>query len=267
MPVVAVTREYGSGATAIAMKVAHCLNYEYIRDQITKEAAEAYGVDEDELIAVVESKRGFWDSLAEETQVEFALVASEVYRLAEQDNLVIVGRWATLLLRSIQHCIRVRVCAPMETRIPRVMARRSLDREEAVKLIRKADEGASSRIRQFFDVQWGDPLLYDLVINTERVSPDLAVQQILELARHPDFQLTEASRAKLRDRSLEARIRGALKADRETMRLDLTIVCESGHVALKGLVFSSVAKEAAERLAKSVDGIREVDNQIRVNRE
>ncbi|MBI3013898.1 MAG: cytidylate kinase family protein [Candidatus Tectomicrobia bacterium] len=267
MPIVAFTREYGSGATAIAMKAAQGLGYEYIRDQITKEAAETYGVAEDELIAVVESKRGFWDSLAEETQVEFALLASEVYRLAEQDNVVIMGRWATLLLRSIRHCIRVRVCAPMETRIPRVMARRSLDRDEAAKLIRKADEGASSRIRQFFDVQWGDPLLYDLVVNSERVPPDLAVQQILELARHPEFQPTEDSRAKLRDRSLEARIRAAFKADRETMRLDLIIVCESGNVALKGLVFSGGAKEAAEKIAKSVDGIRSLDNQIRVYRE
>lgn len=52
-----------------------------------------------------------------------------------------------------------------------------------------------------------------------------------------------------------------------TPRLDLTVVCESGKVALKGLVFSAVAKEAAERITKEVDGIRSIDNQIRVNRE
>ncbi len=143
MPIVALTREYGSGGTAIAMKVAERLGYEYIRDQVTREAAEAF--------AVVESKRGFWESLAEATRVEFALVAAEVLHLAERDNVVIMGRWATLLLRKISHCVRVRLRAPLETRIPRVMARRSVSREEAVELIRKADEGASARIRQFFD--------------------------------------------------------------------------------------------------------------------
>lgn len=47
MPIVALTREYGSGGTDIFMKVAERLGYEYIRDQITKEAAEAFGVAED----------------------------------------------------------------------------------------------------------------------------------------------------------------------------------------------------------------------------
>lgn len=47
MPIVALTREYASGGTDIFMKVAERLGYEYIRDQITKEAAEAFGVAED----------------------------------------------------------------------------------------------------------------------------------------------------------------------------------------------------------------------------
>ncbi|MBI4734510.1 MAG: cytidylate kinase family protein [candidate division NC10 bacterium] len=68
-------------------------------------------------------------------------------------------------MKEIQHCVRVRLCAPVEARIPRVMARRSVGREEAIELIRKADEGASARIQQFFRVRWGDPLVYDLVIN------------------------------------------------------------------------------------------------------
>jgi cytidylate kinase len=115
MPIVALTREYGSGGTAISMKVAEVLGYEYIRDQVTKEAAEVFGVAEDELIAVVEGKPGFWESLAEAARIDFALVASEVLHLAERDNVVIMGRWATLLLRKIPHCVRIRLCTPEGT--------------------------------------------------------------------------------------------------------------------------------------------------------
>jgi cytidylate kinase len=267
MPIVALTREYGSGGTSISAKLAEHLGYEYIRDQVTKEAAEVFGVAEDELIAVVESKPGLWESLVEAARVEFALVASEVLHLAERDNVVIMGRWATLLLRKISHCVRVRLCAPQETRIPRVMARRSVSREEAIELIRKADEGASARIRRFFDEIWGDPLLYDLVINTERVSPDAAVQQIVQLVRRPEFQPTDASRAKLRDLSLEAKINAVLKTDLETMRLDLHVVAEDGRVTLKGLVFTGGAKDDAEKIVRGVVGVATVDNQIRVYRE
>lgn len=266
MPIVALSREYGSGGTAIAMKVAERLGYEYIRDQVTREAAEAFGVSEDELIAVVESKPGLWESLTEATQVEFAMVAAEVYHLAERDSVVIMGRWATLLLKDVQHCLRVRLCAPMEARIPRVMARRSVNREQAIEIIRKADGGAGARVRQFFDVQWGDPLLRDLVINTERVSQESAVSLIVELAGQPEFQPTEDSRARLRDHSLGARIRAALRAERETMRLDLNILVEDGRVTLTGPVFSSAVKDSVERIVSRVSGVRSVKNQVRVFR-
>jgi len=267
MPIVALTREYGSGATAIAKKAAERLGFEYIRDQVTREAAEVFGVVEDELIAVVESKPGFWESLAEAAQVEFAMVAAEVYHLAERDNMVIMGRWATLLLKDIQHCLRVRLCAPMEARIPRVMARRSVNRQQAIEIIRKADAGASARIRQFFNVEWGDPLLRDLVINTERVSVESAVSLIVQLASRPEFQPTEDSQARLRDLSLEARIKAALRAERETMRLDLNIVADDGHVALRGPVFSSAAKDLVGRIVGGVVGVRSVKNEVRVFKE
>jgi cytidylate kinase len=267
MPIVAFTREYGSGATGIAKKVAERLGYEYVRDQVTKEAAEAFGVVEDELIAVVESKPGFWESLAEAAQVEFAMVAAEVYHLAERDNVVIMGRWATLLLKNIQHCLRVRLCAPMEARIPRVMARRSVKREQALEIIRKADAGARARIRQFFDVEWGDPLLRDLVINTERLTAESAVSLIVQMSKQPEFQPTEDSLARLRDLSLEARIKAALRVARETMRLDLSVIAEDGRITLRGPVFSSAVKDSVEKIVSGVVGVQSVKNEVRIFKE
>ncbi len=93
MPIVALTREYGSGGTGISMKVAERLGYEYIRDQVTREAAELVGVAEDELIAVVEGKPGFWESLAEATRVGLAnalailgVTAPDVMERLEEDE-------------------------------------------------------------------------------------------------------------------------------------------------------------------------------------
>ena len=267
MPIVALNREYGSGGTAISRKVAEALGYEYIRDQVTKEAAEAFGVVEDELIAVVESKPGFWESLTEAAQVEFAVVAAEVYRLAERDNVVIMGRWATLLLKDIRHCLRVRLCAPMEARIPRVMARRSVKREQAMDIIRKAYAGATARIRQFFNVEWSDPLLRDLVINTEWVTAESAVSSIVQLVKRPEFQPTEDSLNRLRDVSLEARIKAALRLERETMRLDLNVIADDGRVTLRGPVFSGAAKDSVERIVSGVAGVRSIENEVRVFKE
>jgi cytidylate kinase len=267
MPIVALTREYGSGGTGISKKVAEALGYEFVRDQITKEAAEMFGIAEDELIAIVESKPGFWESLAEAAQVEFATVAAEVLHIAERDNVVIMGRWATLLLRRITHCVRVRLCAPTEVRIQRVMARRSLSREKATDLIRKADEGANARVRQFFGETRENPLLYDVVINTARLTSETAVQQILQLVRRPECQATESSRARLQTLSLETRINAILKTTRETMRLDINVVAEKEAVKLTGVVFAGAAKDQVEEIVKTVAGVQAIKNEIRIYRE
>ena len=57
-----------------------------------------------------------------------------------------------------------------------------------------------------FGVTWGDPLLYDLVLNTDRVSVESCALQIAALSRRPEFAETEASRAMLQNMALDARI-------------------------------------------------------------
>jgi osmotically-inducible protein OsmY len=58
-----------------------------------------------------------------------------------------------------------------------------------------------------------------------------------------------------------------LKTDPETMRLDLTVVVEGDQVTLKGVVFTGIAKDNAEKIVRSVVGVKSVENQLRVYRE
>ncbi len=46
---------------------------------------------------------------------------------------------------------------------------------------RRYDDGVRARMRQMFDVDWTDSLLYDLVINTETIGVTTAVEQVLAL--------------------------------------------------------------------------------------
>lgn len=169
-------------------------------------------------------------------------------------------------MKDISHALRVRVCAPLELRVQRIMKRRSLDREDALRLIKTADEGAKARIRQFFDVEWGDPLLYDLIINTERMPLETAVAQIISLLQSPEFQPTETSLQKLKDFTLAARVKAVLKTREETTRLNINIVSDRGHITLEGIVFTDQGKDWAERVARGVEGVKEVNNQIRVGK-
>jgi len=264
MPILAMTREVGSLGTTIGQEVARRQGYAFVRHQIIAEAAQLYDAPEERLIATVEAKPVVWDSLSDAARQHFAFVAAEVLDAALKDNVVIVGRWSTLLLRGVAHALRVRICAPMDLRVRRIAERLRVSLEEARIRADRSDQGVRARIRQFFDVEWDDPLLYDLVLTTERFSVEAGADLLCDLLARPEWQPTEASSAALQDAALAARVRAALKADPETGRLNVKILCRAGRLELAGTVESSENREAAARLAATQPGVLGVDNHLTV---
>ena len=113
-----------------------------------------------------------------------------------------------------------------------------------------------------FGVTWGDPLLYDMVLNTDRLSVDSCVEQILALARRPEFAETEESRAVLEGLALSAHVRAALKANESTSNVDVQIESRDGRVVLDGIVVNEQEKAETERVATAVAGLGKVDNRL-----
>jgi hypothetical protein len=66
----------------------------------------------------------------------------------------------------------------------------------------------------------------------------------------------------LSDFVLKSRVQLALVRDPRVSSLDISVQAEEGHVVLTGDVDSDTECRAAEAVAKSVDGVTEVDNQI-----
>lgn len=264
MGIVAITREMGSLGTFIGMEVAKRLSYEFVRQDITREAAREYQVLEERLVDVVEERPGLFEVMTHSARRYQAFVAAEVLETALKERAVIIGRWSTFLLRGIGHAVRVRVCAPLETRLARIMERLGVERAEALRRIQASDEGVRARVRQMFDVEWADPLLYDLTINTGHASLETGVAQVLSLVQAPEFQPTEASRRELENRALAARVRAQLKASRETARVEVQIEADQGRVTLAGTVFSEAEADATLRIARGVEGVRVLDSRVQI---
>lgn len=262
MPIVAMTKEMGSLGTFIGEEVARQLGYEFIRQDIIREAAREYHALEKKLVEAVEEKPGFLEILSETARRHHIFVAAEVYEFALRERVVIMGRWSTQLLREVGHAIRIRVCAPVDIRVRRVMERLSVGEADARKRIRHYDEGVASRIRQFFEVEWADPLLYDLTINTDKVSLATGVAQVRTLVETPEFQPTETSFRQLQNLALAAKVRATLKSHRETARLEVDVGASDGEITLRGIVPEGLDREATERIARPVPGVRGLKNEL-----
>lgn len=262
MPIVAVTKEMGSLGTYIGMEVAKQLGYEFIRQDIIREAAREYHALEERLVEAVEEKPGFLEVLGETARRHHIFVAAEVYEFALRERVVIMGRWSTLLLKDVGHAVRIRVTAPLDVRIRRVIERLSIGEQEAHRRIRHYDEGVRARIQQFFGAEWANPLLYDLTINTDKISLAGGVALVKALVEAPEFQPTDTSRRRLHELALAAKVRAVLKSHPGTARLDVHVLADDGEVTLRGTVPQTQDREEATRVARTVPGVRSVKGEL-----
>jgi cytidylate kinase len=263
MPVIALTQEMGSLAKDVAVRLAETSGLAIMRNEVVENVSGKMQVAPSLIRRLREGKAGLVERLGADKAQIALYTAEEVFAQAERGNVVLRGWGATCLLRPVQHVVRVRITRPLPLRVEWLMEHLGTDdRDSAEAEVRRSDAAHAARMNAQFGVTWGDPLLYDLVLNTERLSIDTCVAQILALASAPEFQETPESRATLTSLALSARVRAALKANDATRDVDVNIESRDGHVTLTGIVVNEQEKADAERVATSVAGLGKVDNRL-----
>jgi cytidylate kinase len=119
-------------------------------------------------------------------------VSETIMQLCYLGRVVIVGRAAYLVTRSLPGGFHVRLAASAEVRIQRVMQLLQCDAAAAAAHIRKTDRGRQRFVRTRFDEDVDDPHLYDLVINTDRMTPPAVARLIIEALRNRILDLKAA---------------------------------------------------------------------------
>ena len=265
MPVIALTQEMGSLAKDVSLLVAQQGGLSVMRHEVLEGVAGGMHVSSSVIHRLREGKAGLRERLAVDRDRMAVLTAKEVFALADKGNVVLRGWGATCLLRPVPHVVRVRVTRSFDKRVAWLMENLGTDDEDFARAeVRRSDEAHASRMQALFGVTWGDPLLYDLVLNTDRVSVESCAAQILQLASRPEFQETDESRAQLANLALAAAVRGALAEQESTHDVNIDIEGQAGQVTLRGIVLNEQERTEAESVASSVPGVGKVDNQLRL---
>ena len=213
MPVVALTQGMGSLAQDIAEQLAAELNLATLQHEVADRVAEKMHVPRSLISRLRAGKAGPIERLTADRASIALYTAEEVLETAARGNVVLRGWGATLLLRPVPHVPCIRIMRPFDKRVQWLMAQLDTDdRELAENEIRRSDHSNATRMHEQFGVDWGDPALFDMVLNTDRVSVDSCVQQIKTLLARPEFTETEASRTQLQGMALSARVRSALRS-------------------------------------------------------
>lgn len=265
MPVIALTQGMGSLAQDIAEQLADELKLSTLQHEVAERVADKMHVSKSLISRLRSGKAGLIEGLRADRQAMAVYTAEEVLDAAARGNVVIRGWGATQLLRPVPHVPCIRIMRPLPKRVQWLMQQLETDDAEAAEAeIRRSDSANATRMHQQFGVDWGDPVLFDLVLNTDRLSVDTCVQQIKALLQRPEFAETEASRTLLQSMALHARVRAALRAHEETAEVDITIAGSGPAVVLQGIVLHASERDAAAAVTAAVPGVASVDNQLRV---
>jgi cytidylate kinase len=264
MPVIAMTQEMASLGKDVALGVADKLGLQLVRHEVGDLVAGRMQVKKSLIRRIREGKASKIEKWAADETTISIFTAEEVLDLAVKGNVLIRGWGATLLLRSVPHVACIRVCAPLEVRVKRLMERLETDDEElARREIEMDDHARSSRMGEHFNVTWGDPTLYDLTLNTERVSIATCVDQVVRLAQSAEFRETAESKQYLADLALQARARAALRADPRSSGIDITVDVKGGRATLRGIVVDDKEKALVKEVVESVAGAGKVSDELR----
>ncbi len=264
MAVIAMTQEMATLGKDVALGVCEALGLQQVRHEVGDVVAGRMQVKKSLIRRIREGKAGAVERWAADEKTISIFTAEEVYDLAVKGNLLIRGWGATMLLREVEHIPCIRVCAPMEARVQRLMQRLETDDEALARHEIELDDVArSSRMGEHFNVTWGDPTLYDITLNTQRVPIATCVEQVIALSKSTAFQETPQSRQHLSDLALQARARAALRADPRTAAIDIVVEVKDGRVTLRGIVVDDNEKALGREVVSKLAGVREVIDELR----
>ena len=260
MAIITMSHQMGAGGPEIGMGLAQRLGYHYVDQELIQDAVRRYGLIEEKLSHLDESKPTLFERFDSETRHYITILQTTLLEFAESDNVVLMGRGGIWLLRGIPHVLRVRVIAPFEHRVRQWIKRtaevsgETPNQRAAADLLRRDDSEKSGRMRYLYEVDIADPSLYDLVVNSEKLRYEAAVEMIEHVVRRPEMTITDAARRIVASRALASRVQVALATHPETRRYRITVEAQDGVVTLEG----TAALERALEVARAVPGVREV---------
>jgi len=185
-PVITLSMEPGSGGRIIAGRTAQRLGYDYFDRDLIEGIAKSAKISA-KVVDTLEKERltGVEEFIASLVKIKYLYPGSYLRHLmrvvgaiAKHGRAVIVGRGANFLIPEDQR-LSVRVIAPLDRRVENVAREFGLKLEAARKRVVQREAKRRAFIRESFHTSVDDPMHYDMVINTAKISLDSAVGAIV----------------------------------------------------------------------------------------
>ncbi len=200
---ITLSRQFAAGGSRVATLVAEDLGWRVVDNDLIDRVAERAGMTSEEVARREERPPSFVERLARLAAVQLPdlfvpvsgplpaldeehlvhITGSLVSELAAAGRCVIVGRASAAVLARESDTLHARLVAPKEWRVQRAIEHLGLDPAMAERRLEEVDANRARYHRDYYQRDSGDPINYDLVLNSARLGVEGAAAVIVGRAR------------------------------------------------------------------------------------
>lgn len=183
-PTVTLNREYGCEGYPVALRLQEVLEKRSGLPWVVMDRALLEAVAEDhklstDILQQLGTKNRFLDDMLstftprwKSDKDYYRLLCRQILALAEQGNVILVGRGASILTQETGNTYHFRIVAPMQFKRSSLAARMGISREEAEDLIHVRQRQRDAFIKDFLGRDISETTLYHLIFNNARFTAE-----------------------------------------------------------------------------------------------
>jgi cytidylate kinase len=203
--IICVSHLTGAEGEAVARGVAERLAFRYLDEEIIETAAEWVDLDPS-VVGDVERRKSLMTRITESMRGQSlptrpdasgqsrsgtaalrqmptdedlrVLITDAIREAAQEGDIVIASHAASVVLADRKDALRVLVTASQRTRVGRIAGARNLDARQAEKVLAEEDAARADYLKRFHGIELELPIHYDLVVNTDDLTPELGADLI-----------------------------------------------------------------------------------------
>ena len=239
------------------------IGYTLLTDgDVVQRAADLSGLDAKKIEMAFEAKTSIFNHFTHEKERATAWLRLAVAKMLSQDKLIIDGFSGLLIPQTVSHVLRICVIADLKSRLKWGQVEQDLSKKEILQKIRTADQDRMSWVEALFKRHdpW-DPLLYDIVLPSDKTTPKETLALISENLRREVIQPTDASRRAAKDFILQAKVGVALAQEGHNVEVSARDGLVTITIHKNVLMLHHLEKEL-KSIAEKVEGVTSVETRI-----
>lgn len=265
MSIISVFSGIFSDAGSIIKKLSDDHSFKVIPDSdIITKAADQFHAKVDVMNKAVYGKPFIFNNFTHEKERNLAYIKTVLAKNLSETNCIYDGFLGHLIPSEISHVLKILVISDIQTRTQNGIKSHGQSEKDVIKKIHAKDESAFLWTQHLFKKEPWDPSLYDIVIPTDKVSIEEAVTLILDSLNKIALTPHKNSLTNQKNFTLAATVEVALA--RKGHNVHVTADGEKIIITIeKKVLMLSKLEDDLKKIAKSVEGVKEVETKVGKN--